>query len=63
MPRLSILIPALGSPEALETTLLSVLENRPHDCQVLVALGIDYANPYQLDDEVEFLHGRGSELG
>lgn len=59
MPRLSILIPALGTPEGLETTLLSVLENRPHDCQVLVALGIEYSNPYQLDDEVEFLPDAG----
>jgi hypothetical protein len=59
VPRLSILIPALGTPEALETTLLSVLENRPHDCQVLVALGIDYSNPYRLDDEIDFLNGAG----
>jgi hypothetical protein len=60
VPRLSILIPALGTPEALETTLLSVLENRPHGCQIVVALGIDYTNPYELDDEVEFFPGAGS---
>jgi hypothetical protein len=56
---LSIVIPALGTPEALEKTLLSVLENRPHGCQIVVALGIEYANPYQLDDEVQILAAAG----
>jgi hypothetical protein len=35
--------------------LLSVLENRPHDCEILVSLNHPYADPYQLQGEVRFL--------
>ena len=38
MPRLAIVIRAVGSIESLEGTLVSVLENRPADCEILVAL-------------------------
>lgn len=55
MPRLSIIIPHRGDDVRLETTLLSVLENRPTDCEVIVAHDGSYANPYQLDDEVLFV--------
>lgn len=55
MPRLAIVISAAGSVEALETTLVSVLENRPSGCEVLVALTRPYADPYDLKDEVRFL--------
>lgn len=63
MSRLSIIIPFLGNRQALEDTLVSVLENRPEDCEVLVVLGEPYDDPYQLSDEVQFLAaptGRGS---
>ncbi len=55
MPRLAIVISAAGSVEALEATLVSVLENRPAGCEVLVALTRPYADPYDLKDEVRFL--------
>ncbi len=55
MPRLACIIPALGSPESLETTLVSVLERRPDDCEVLVVLNVPYADPYNLQGEVQFL--------
>ena len=55
MPRLAIVISAAGSVDALEATLVSVLENRPAGCEVLVALTRPYADPYDLKDEVRFL--------
>lgn len=55
MPRLSILIPALDSSPRLETTLVSVLENRPHDCEVVVVLRSRYDDPYDLAEEVRFV--------
>lgn len=54
MLRLSIIIPYLGNPKRLEDTLVSVLENRPNDCEVLAVLAQPYDNPYKLDDEVCF---------
>lgn len=55
MPRLSIVIPFLGGISRLEDTLVSVLENRPAHCQILVVLGQPYADPYALAGEVCFL--------
>lgn len=46
MLRLSILIPFLGDRDSLETTLASVLRNRPEGTEVVVALGRDYDDPY-----------------
>ena len=37
-PRLSIVIPAPGNEETLEETLVSVLENRPEDSEIVVVL-------------------------
>lgn len=55
MPRLSILIPWTGPVGPFEDTLAAVLQNRPHGCEVLVALNQPYNDPYQLADEVTFL--------
>jgi hypothetical protein len=52
---LSIIIPADGSQAALDNTLLTVLENRPAQCQVLVPHGTNYRDPYDLSDEVTFI--------
>ncbi|MEX0977879.1 MAG: hypothetical protein WDZ48_03455, partial [Pirellulales bacterium] len=60
MPRLAIVISAVGSIESLERTLVSVLENRPADCEILVALNGPYADPYDLKDEVRFIPPVGS---
>jgi hypothetical protein len=49
-------IPALGSTEALEATLVSVLQSRPSDCEIVVALDRAYDDPYQLADEVRFVN-------
>lgn len=53
--RLSIVIPALGDNAALEAGLVSVLENRPPDSEVLVVLNAPYDDPYQIADEVRFI--------
>lgn len=55
MPRLSIIIPYSGDEVALETTLVSVLENRPADCEILVSHDGSYRDPYALGDEVLFI--------
>jgi hypothetical protein len=57
--RLSILIPCLRGAEQSEETLVSVLQNRPADCEVLVAHALPYDDPYDLADEVYFLHVPG----
>lgn len=40
----------------LESTLLSVLENRPAHCEVIVVHAHPYQDPYQLNGEVRFIH-------
>jgi hypothetical protein len=39
----------------MEDSLISVLENRPEDCEILVVLTQPYDDPYALEDEVRFL--------
>ena len=55
MPRLAIVISAVGSIESMEGTLVSVLENRPADCEIVVALDRPYSDPYALKGEVQFV--------
>ena len=55
MNRLSIIIPLPRSSSQLEDTLLSILENRPDDCEILVIHCGTYDDPYELNDEVEFV--------
>jgi cellulose synthase/poly-beta-1,6-N-acetylglucosamine synthase-like glycosyltransferase len=55
VPRLSIVIPAFRGNDSLESGLVSVLENRPDDCEVLVVNACGYSDPYALADEVRFL--------
>ena len=58
MPRLSIVVPFLGNTKLLEDTLVSVLENRPEACQILVVLNEGYDDPYDLHGEVSFVASR-----
>jgi GT2 family glycosyltransferase len=62
VPRLAIVISATGSIESLESTLVSVLENRPADCEIFVALDRQYGDPYDLKGEVQFVAGRKARL-
>lgn len=54
-PALSIVIPAPRDPALLEATLVSVLENRPADCEIVVALGFAYDDPWHVADEVRLV--------
>jgi hypothetical protein len=63
VPRLSIVIPVLGNPRQLDDTLVSVLENRPEHCEILVVHNGPYDDPYQLGDEVVLIEApRGASL-
>lgn len=55
MCRLSLVIPILTEPEPFEDTLVSVLQNRPADCEVIVVHRGPYEDPYDLQDEVRFV--------
>ena len=55
MTRLSIIIPLLGDAKRLDDTLVSVLENRPHNCEIIVVHNEPYDDPYQLAGEVRFI--------
>lgn len=59
MVRASVIIPVLGDPRQMEDTLVSVLENRPADCQVIVVFNQPYDDPYELAGEVDFLGAPG----
>lgn len=58
MYKLSIIIPVLGSPDQLESSLVSVLQNRPEGAEVIVVLNRPYDDPYELAGEVRFLQAR-----
>lgn len=59
MPRLSIVIPCLGNAAEFDDTLVSVLQNRPARCEVLVVHAQPYDDPYGLGEEVRFLRVGG----
>lgn len=62
-PQLSIVIAAPADAAALEDTLVSVLEKRPDGCEVIVALGCAYDDPWNIRDEVTFVQAPiGSSL-
>lgn len=52
---LSVVVPYLGDEASFEATLISVLENRPPDCEVLVPHDGSYRDPFDLSDEVRFI--------
>src|SRR5437773_6639777 len=62
VPRLSIIIPCLGGAAEFDATLVSVLQNRPTDCEVLVLHTEPYDDPYSLGDEVRFIESHAGSL-
>lgn len=54
MHKLSILIAAHDEAQ-LETSLISILQNRPRDCEIVVVHDGGYQDPYDLAEEVRFL--------
>ncbi|MFM8292721.1 MAG: hypothetical protein ACKOC4_13635 [Planctomycetia bacterium] len=60
---LAIVVAAPDDVAALEETLVSVLEHRPAGVEVVAALGCDYADPWNIRDEVRFVDApRGAGL-
>ncbi len=55
MSSLSIIVPFRGVAESFEDTLISVLQNRPYDCDVVVVHAGPYGDPYSLHEEVTFV--------
>lgn len=55
IPRLSIVIPMMSGTAELEDTLVSVLENRPDESEIVVVLAGPYGDPWNLRDEVRFV--------
>jgi len=55
-PKLSIVIPVLGTVDELERTLISVLQCRDATSEVILVLNRPYDDPYALGDEVRFIH-------
>lgn len=55
MPRLSCILPVMDRVAEMEPTLISLLENRPADCEILLVLTTPYDDPYELGSEVRFL--------
>ncbi|WP_164100527.1 glycosyltransferase family 2 protein [Candidatus Laterigemmans baculatus] len=62
MCRLSIIVPYNRDEAAFETTLVSVLENRPEHSEVVVAHDGSYSDPFDLGDEVRFVVADSGEL-
>jgi len=57
MNRLAVIIPYHSTPAELESSLLSLLENRPKNCEICVVLNQPYENIYELsEEEVLFLN-------
>jgi hypothetical protein len=63
VPRLSIVIPCLGGAAEFDGTLVSILQNRPADCEVLVVHTEPYNDPYSLRGEVRFVEAQESLVG
>lgn len=61
-PVLSIIVPHLGNDPSFESSLVSVLENRPRRCEVLVCHDGSYCDPFDLGDEVRFVTCEGNDL-
>jgi hypothetical protein len=54
-PALSIVVPTVDDTAALEETLVSVLENRPDDCEIIVPIACRYDDPWNIGEEVRFV--------
>ncbi|PQO26989.1 glycosyltransferase family 2 protein [Blastopirellula marina] len=55
MLKVSIVIPSVDNARRLETTLVSLLENRPSDCEIVVPHCGYYDDPYNIADEVRLV--------
>lgn len=54
-PKLSIVVPTAADIAGLEATLVSVLENRPADCEIVVPIACRYDDPWKIAEEVRLI--------
>jgi hypothetical protein len=62
IPRLTIVVPIGNNLLSFEDSLISVLENLPADCEVMVASDGSYDDPFELSDEVRFVTAPSNKL-
>lgn len=62
IPRLSIVVPVTEDTAQFESSLVSVLENRPLGCEIIVAHDGSYDDPFDLGDEVRFIAAESAHL-
>lgn len=62
IPQLSIVIPVTNDMAAFEASLVSVLENRPERCELIVPHDGGYDDPFDLGDEVRFVDAASGSL-
>ncbi len=62
IPRVTIVVPVGDDLAAFETSLVSVLENRPDDAEIIVAHDGSYDDPFDLGDEVRFVEAPTNRL-
>ncbi|MFN3150489.1 glycosyltransferase [Bremerella sp.] len=55
MLKVSIVIPSVNNAHRLETTLISLLENCPSECEIVVPHSGYYDDPYEIADEVRLI--------
>lgn len=59
MHRFSLIVPILGDDRLLDDTLASVLRYRPDSSQIIVVHDGTYEDPYNLQDEIQFVSAYG----
>lgn len=59
MHRFSLIVPILGDDRSLDDTLASVLRYRPDSSQIIVVHDGTYEDPYNLQDEIQFVSAYG----
>ncbi|QDV60909.1 glycosyltransferase family 2 protein [Crateriforma conspicua] len=60
IPQLSVIVPVNQQVNTFESSLVSVLENQPESCEVIVAHDGGYDDPFDLGDEVRFVQAGGA---
>ncbi|MEM9644264.1 MAG: glycosyltransferase family 2 protein [Planctomycetota bacterium] len=62
IPQLSIVVPVTDDVAAFESSLVSVLENRPERSEIIVPHNGSYNDPFDLSDEVRFVEAKDDGL-
>ena len=60
MPGLSVILPYRQDEQRFESTLISLLENRPPDCEIIIVHDGSYDDPYEIGDEARLVASSGA---